>query len=339
MSYPLSALLPSFVKRLSDRVIYRKHRLCGQLRKDSLSIQMDITNCCNIHCVMCSTHRLPMACGQEPRFMPVELFAKIAHQAFPFASTVRLACSFEPTLHPDFGRILEIAGASEAGDVGFDTNGVLLDDKMSRDILLSGIDEMSVSLDGWSSPVFEAIRCGAKRDLVYGNLERFLSLREELNPAFGLEVDFALMRENAHELLDVVRYAAMARCRCFNIIHIVPGIPENPRYIGNDREFCDPLLDEARSVLAKSGTLFCIYGPGFDHSRCEEPWSRFLIDSQGKVYGCGQRFALPYGDFNSQDFEEIWDGLPFLKLRSDLARGVLRDECLTCSALAEPIKS
>lgn len=280
-----------------------------------------------------------MAHGQGPRFMPVDLFAKIARQAFPFARQARLAWSFEPTLHPDFSRILEIAGASSAGDVGFDTNGVLLDEKKSRDILTSGIDAMSVSLDGWSKPVFEAIRSGAQRDQVFKNLARFLELREELNPNFGLEVDFTLMRENAHELLDVVRFAANARCRCFNIIHADPGVPENPRYIGHDREFCEPLLKEAGEVLTKNGTLCCVYGPGTDHTGCKEPWTRLLIDSSGKVYGCGQRLSIPYGDFNDQDFEEIWDGIPFLHLRSDLSKNIHRDECLACHALAEPLRT
>ncbi len=321
---------------ISNAVVLRKHRCFKQLREDSLSIHMDITNCCNLRCVMCCTRDLPMAASPKACFLPVDLFSKIAQQAFPFARTVRLACSFEPTLHPDFEQILDIAGSSEAMDVGFDTNGILLNESMSKRILLSGIDAMSISLDGWSSLVFESIRVGAKRDLVYGNLERFLALREELNPNFRLEMDFVLMRENAYELPDVARFAAQARCQCFNVIYAVSGIPGNSIYIGNDRELCDPLISEANDILTRSGALFFVYNPEIDHACCKEPWAKLVIDSSGRVYGCAQRVTSPFGDFTSLNFNEIWDGLPFLRLRSDLTHGILKDECTSCLAMCCP---
>jgi MoaA/NifB/PqqE/SkfB family radical SAM enzyme len=327
-----------FIKRLPNTLALRRHREFRRLQKKSLAVRVDITNCCNIRCIMCSTHLLPLDGRRERHFMPVELFERIARQVFPFARTVRLAWSYEPTLHPDFGSILRIAGTSGAGNVGFDTNGVLLDEGLSRQILLSGIDQVSLSLDGWSSPVFEAIRVGAKRDLVYGNVERFLSLRDELNPAFGLEIDFALMRENAHELLDVARFAVQARCGGFNIIHVEPSLPSNPHFIGDDRELCDPLLREVSDLLNRNGSVCCIYCQGTDQMRCEEPRNLLLVDSRGRVHGCSQRFSATAGDFTCQSFEEIWDSPPFLRLRADLSRGIRRDECATCHALSPPVE-
>jgi MoaA/NifB/PqqE/SkfB family radical SAM enzyme len=331
-----STELTSHIKNIANAILLNKYRAWRKLQTASLTVLMDVTNCCNLNCVYCSTHQLPMAFEREIHFMPIDLFSKIAHQTFPYARTLKLSGAYEPTLHPEFHQILEITGKLAAGDAGFSTNGVLLDETMSRQVLLSGINHISIALDAWSTRTFETIRKGVKRDLVYENLERFLELRDKLNHRFHLQVSFVLIKENVHELLDVARFAIRSRAHCINVIHVLPRVSTNPHFIGNHPRIYEPVLDEAREILRRNNVGYYLYGPHEDKSHCRGPWSTLSIDPYGKVNGCYQRIRESFGDFASQNFDEIWDDLRFLKLRRDLARGTWRDECVGCQAIFKP---
>lgn len=69
------------------------------------------------------------------------------------------------------------------------------------------------------------------------------------------------------------------------------------------------------------------------HSRpCYFPWYYIHVNPDGTVFPCGSWFEFStFGDFKTQNFEQIWTGKPYEELRRQLYNMELRDVCANCS--------
>ena len=94
--------------------------------EDSYHIEYSITDICNRNCAACS-HLAPLA--KKPNFVTVEEFARVTgimRKLIPDAHTFWLTGG-EPTLHPEFMRLLRIARETFTDNyVGIYSNGITL---------------------------------------------------------------------------------------------------------------------------------------------------------------------------------------------------------------------
>lgn len=111
------------MKKLKKPYIFDWHRIRYE---DSWHIEYSITDICNRNCRSCS-HLAPLAFA--PEFVSEEEFTrvcKILRRLLPDTHTFWLTGG-EPTLHPVFLRLLEIAcGIFENSYIGIFTNGIML---------------------------------------------------------------------------------------------------------------------------------------------------------------------------------------------------------------------
>ena len=81
------------------------------------------------------------------------------------------------------------------------TNGTRITDEVAEWLLNSGLRIIMFSLDGFTAPTFEAIRCGADRDAVFANIERLLAMKaRHAGPTPIVEVQYSMMEGNEHEV-------------------------------------------------------------------------------------------------------------------------------------------
>lgn len=111
------------MSRLKERYVFDFKRI---LREDSYHIEYCITDVCNRSCAACS-HLAPLA--KNPNFVDTSEFERVTRavqRCIPDAHTFWLTGG-EPTLHPEFMRLLEIARAIYLGAyVGIYSNGSTL---------------------------------------------------------------------------------------------------------------------------------------------------------------------------------------------------------------------
>lgn len=103
------------------------------------------------------------------------------------------------------------------------TNGLLLDDRMARDLISAGLDSIVVSIDGVSEEAHADIRSGADLGTVRRNVEALRMLRDHSNlatPEIGLE--FVLMRRNVHEVRHLLRLARSMDAAFIILSHVLP---------------------------------------------------------------------------------------------------------------------
>ncbi|MDI6795102.1 MAG: radical SAM protein, partial [bacterium] len=121
-------------------------------------INIEVTNDCNLRCIMCPGRRMPRPIG----YMGMALYRKICDEAVRIGTkSFLLYLSGEPLLHPELPEMVKYAKEAEIGFVGLSTNATLLTGEKARQLLESKIDRMTISLDGVNKATYESLRIGA----------------------------------------------------------------------------------------------------------------------------------------------------------------------------------
>ena len=103
--------------------------------------------------------------------MEMSLYRKIIDEARAFAFDINLAHRGESLLHPHLIEAIRYA-KSQGLYTRLHTNGSLLTEDLSREIIASGLDRLSFSFDGFTKEAYEGIRRGGDFDKTIGNIIR-----------------------------------------------------------------------------------------------------------------------------------------------------------------------
>jgi len=177
------------------------------LRPYPAKMFVETTTRCNLQCAMCLKQRHDAAFKEgdlsEDSFMALL-------PALPTLEALILNGIGEPLLHPrldDFIRTAREHMAEEAW-IGFQTNGLLMDEQRARSLAGAGVDRVCLSVDAVSPDTFRNIRQGGEFRGVEGALQRLREAKKTINDRLDIGVEFVLRRDNMDELADTVRWAA-----------------------------------------------------------------------------------------------------------------------------------
>lgn len=139
--------------------------------------------------------------------MDLETFKKLS-DFFPMVKNIYLSGWGEPLLNPHFFEMVKLA--KKAGcNVGFTTNGALLDNKTIRDLVKDQVDLVSISLGGATQESHESKRVGSHFKKVNEKLALLNSIKiESRSEKPRILLLFMMFKENLNELANVVTLAA-----------------------------------------------------------------------------------------------------------------------------------
>jgi len=327
------------------------------------SVELDITNQCNLRCTMChfSDERVHKTKRQD---IPQEDFSRIAEQMFPLCNLLNLSFGTEPLLHRKFVDLLAIVKEYDIPCVYMVTNGLLLNQQLIERILrVNGLHNITISIDAAIRSTYERIRVGGNFERLIGNIQSIQRVKRQLGWDYpDLNFNFVLMRSNVTELPALIRLARDLGIRHVTAVHMVPFQFEctdtaEESLVGH-KDLCNRALDEARAVAALCGVglnvpdnfeetaatsliaknnrlVFRLNVREKDLSRscCQFPWYWVGIDPYGQINPCGWWYSeLPMGNIKTESFETIWNGERYRTLRTEHARGMLRSTCVACPA-------
>ncbi len=131
-------------------------------------ITVELTNDCNVSCTFCNRQMIKMEIG----YMQEELFCKIIDEAAKHLP-VKLVPFFrgEPLMHPQVIEFLQYAKKRGLGPIQLASNALLLDDKMQDDLIMSGVDFISFSLDTIDREVYRCSRLTGNLDISEENVK------------------------------------------------------------------------------------------------------------------------------------------------------------------------
>lgn len=182
----------------------------------AISVNLELTDHCNIKCKMCSQSMRDEAHGVPMRFMSWETWRDALAGLEGMEEDVHLCPHWlgEPTIHHQFDRFVEYAFARNPGSRLFrefklHTNGVVFSEARSRLLVqLANLDHLApetfrfihFSIDAFSPAVYREVKGADRGEQVYRNIRRFLQVREELGARLPLvTLAFVVQPENAHE--------------------------------------------------------------------------------------------------------------------------------------------
>ena len=351
------------IKTLKTRATDKNYRLCilsitkslTRIKNTPLKIQLEITNRCNLKCIMCARIFNPRYSSTAGFIgdMDLDLVKKI-RPVLRGVSAVYTFGNGEPLLNSNFLNILRIISPFRPR-ISFNTNGTLLNEKKCREIVDLGIDCVVFSIDSPIKESFEKIRKGSDFDVVIRNIEllhKTKSNKKSKVPHIGFAI--VAMKQNLREVPQLIK---LAKKLGVESIYIEPLIWQNgPRYerfykdneiltsIGffEVRKICGEITGVAKEedikvtspyfdkLLGGKGNQISIKGkednPG---PICTRPWTTIFISWNGEVRTCcGSHFV--FGNLRTQPIEEIWNGPKFQSYRKQFINGEIPPSCENC---------
>ncbi len=107
-------------------------------------------------------------------------------------------------------------------EVTLGSNGVLLTELVSRELIRLGVDQLVVSIDGGKPTTYAGIR-GTQLSIIIRNLETFNQVKAELGAIKPtLAVEFVAMRSNLDELKEVLHLTSDLNATRLVVSNVLP---------------------------------------------------------------------------------------------------------------------
>lgn len=231
----------------------------------------------------------------------------------------------EPFLHPDFLELIKEAKKHRIY-TATSTNAHFIDDAKAKEIVLSGLDRLIISIDGMTQETYEQYRVNGELNKVLQGTESLLKAKKELRSNTpSLIFQFLAVKPNEHEIPAVLKLGAemgvdevrIKTAQLYDYKNGNPLMPENEEY--------------SRYRLQPDGTYKLKYKTG---NHCWRMWSSTVLTWDGQVVPCcfDKDAKHVLGELAVSDFDTIWKSDRYNAFRSAVIndRNAI-DICKNCS--------
>lgn len=286
-------------------------------------IQVETTSRCNLKCKMCPNSSDEYYSSKVLKDMTVDEFSLLLNR-FPFVKDIALQGLGEPTLNRQLPEMISICTA-RAVSTTFVTNGLLLTESLSEDLVRSGLKLLIVSVDGGSEDTFREIR-GGNLGKIIGNLKGFIAVKNRIGKKTpDVRVMMVGMKANINEIpsiIDTIKYAGVRHITVKGINTSFDGKLDGE--ILNEKD--SRLLQDYKAIALQSEVMLDIAvsaEPDFTSKRikCRWPWIRAYVTVTGEVTPCCHIIDNKYiklGNLFEESFETIWKGRNYSEFRTSV---------------------
>ncbi len=270
-----------------------------------LCFDLEVASICDLACSFCYRQHV----ATPDKIMSKELAFKLIDQAAKLRiPSMKFNWRGEPLLNPKFPEIVNYAKKKGIIETLINTNATKLDEKMSEQIIKSGLDIMIYSFDGGTKKIYEKMRPGRFNknnfDNIYKNISNFSKLKKKLNCFFPrTKIQMILTDETRKEQKE---YFELFK----NIVDEV-SVKQYTERGGNlndvDKKFYGKLLKNNNDLIKEFGSEAAIMKDSKENIYistqripCEQPFQRMLSTYDGKVgmccYDWGATYTVGYVD-------------------------------------------
>lgn len=238
-------------------------------------LAIELTNNCNANCLMCNHKSI----SRRKMYMEFSLFQQIIIDAKKNGiKTIQLSFYGEPLLFPRLAEAVRfIKDKIKNATIIINTNALLLNKNIAKELLDAGLSLFSISIDGNNKSEFEQIRKGLKWNLVKQNVKTL------------------------HELILSHNYSAKIHIRGLNL----------KQFPLNVDKYYDTWKPYAHKVMIRDEHILCkIKKESIIHQLfpCNKIFSQLIVMVNGEVTICAYDWEgkMAYGKFPKKSIKQLW---------------------------------
>lgn len=250
-----------------------------------LLVDIEISSICNLKCPMCYTITDEFKKKVNATLMENNIFYKIIDEISGHVKAIRLSLRGEPTLHPSIIDFIKYAKEKGIKEISFLTNASRFSDDTIRKLIVSGVDWITISVDGIGKE-YDQIRKPLKFEDTYRKIQRFYDIKQELGvhkPVIKIQGIWPAIKRDAEEYYN-------------QFMPITDLIAFNPLidYLDNDEDI--------------------VYDENFS---CPQLYQRIIIAADGQVLMCSndEENMNVIGDIKHEKLYDIWHGKRLQEVR------------------------
>jgi spiro-SPASM protein len=256
-------------------------------------IAINITNDCNLECIMCNRYKYYKNKSNKIGYMGFNLFKKIIDEVTKWKHKpgISLQSWGECLLHPQFLKMAKYVKKKKL-PLAFNTNCVLLTEDLIKKLIDIKLDALLISLDAFKKSTYDNIRFKSNFKRVIQNINYLLKNKGKKKIPKVI-ITMVKINQDKKEIASFIKYWT-------NHADFV--------YIQN----CE---DESLEIKKKNGTIL----KNMNRFPCLQAWLNLGIWWNGQVNCCitdyKQRSNM--GNLNEKTIEEIWNNKKFIGFRRD----------------------
>lgn len=243
-----------------------------------LFIDIEVTNACNLRCTFCATTYL----DAKRQYILPELVYKILDEGKKNCLYgVKFNDRGEPLLHSNLTDFIKYAKEIGLIDVYFNTNAVLLTEDKIEGIIDSGLDRISISIEGYDAEFYESHRINSRFNLVVKNVQNLMRIRnakKAKNPLIRIQ---SILLPDTRNNLD--------------------------EYLEKYKIFWAPYSDEIAVLEYKEESSAAIQYFEYPWA-CHQLWQRMIVWCDGKIFPCNEdnQGLMVLGNVCTMSIKEAW---------------------------------
>jgi Fe-coproporphyrin III synthase len=312
-----------------------------------LFVKVKLTWRCNLRCVMCNVWR-----QRRKSRLTLPVMQALADELAELGTRKVHLTGGEVLLHPGIFEI--ITALSERGlQVNLTSNGTLLSEENAARLVASGVQNVSLSLDGATPAAHDSLRGKGNWKRTLRGLRNLRRAAKHAHRKLHIRVNTVVSRMNYLDLAGLPALIQQAGADRLTLIpvddtgeslhlnktrileynqHIAPELAGQALALGlilSDEQVY-PFGRTAEEIeWSKQGN----YARGlYDRQPCYIPWLHGMIAPQGQVYPCCMLRSLPpIGNFiQAGGFRAVWNGQVYQDFRHEMLSGTRPNLCQAC---------
>ena len=260
---------------------------------------VDITEVCNLACIHCPHPVFKKSNLYAKRYLSEELNRKLVNEVREesegHCKYIRYTSNGEPLIHPKGYEFIKEAVDNSNTYVCLTTNGTIMNEKKTRQLLDAGIHLIDISIDAYKNDTYSRVRVNGDLEVTRTNVRRLLSWVREGNLNTKVVVSFVEQPQNTNEVNEFESYwkEQGATAVVIRRLHSAAGAVES---IAEDMHL--KFINEERYP--------CLY-----------PWERLTLDPKGHLSFCPTdwKYKSTFADFSKTTIREAWQNQFMKELR------------------------
>lgn len=288
---------------------------------DLLCLDLELASICDLACPHCFRQSIPT----PDKIMSKNLAFKLIDQASALdVPSMKFNWRGEPLLNPRTPEIIEYAKKKGVLETIINTNATMLNEKMSKKIINSGLDLMIYSFDGGTKKSYEKMRPGRFKEnsfkQIIQNIKNFAELKKKDKSIFPrTKIQMVLTKETRTEVKSFFNIFK----DCVDDVSLKQYSERGGNIEEISKESRDKISQKLKNKISnlKKDTSFMIDSDDnifLSNQRlpCEQPFQRLLVTYDGKVSMCcydwGVEHSVGFVDElsikdNNKEYDKIYE--------------------------------